>query len=267
METFDKGELEPVKDLIEHWLTELTLEAKREVVEDPRFTCVWAWAAHCHHVAVAFIRVVEGEHLWWETAGSLVRLCHELGVKALWMAQSPEAFSSTLWKHQEERRKMHTTYVETIDDLKMESMPPELPPQMVKPEALVVDFRRTCDQFEIGSYMYLIYQILCEYSHASAGLTNEYTDLLSESNKLESYRASPHETEASIKIMLTHVLGQSLVWAQASVLSMIDSPAEMARLRGVADQVKTEVLPALKQVSHAARSRPKRKTRRNRRRG
>lgn len=243
---------ETAKDLIEHWLTRVEVPVPVGL-DAAKFVTSYAWAQHCHHVALQFIQTTDRSE-WWHASGSLVRLCHELAVKAQWIARVDGAVESDIYNHEKQRHRLYKSYFSVLDKSNIDPHPEAARwrasiPSLERPELVVANFRRICQEFKDHDSIYLAYQVLCRYSHADLLVVNDYIDLQSD-NSPRSCNPTPRGTPDPLREFFMNSIAQSLVWSQSAVISQLGvEKDEVRRIADMAIRAGCYPLPPLKQSS------------------
>ena len=199
---------------------------------EPQFLTTYALAAHVYELARTVLPLLrEGKST---ASAPLVRSIYETALTAHWVAQAADGAEGFFLEEQRQRRALRGDLRKAVSERFRESAETIAHLDLNLPETPDQDSARSfaalCEDLEPGGTdAYIWYRLLCQFTHPSALVTDEYLD---EEDDQIWLCVEPKNDNTELWLYLTTV---SMVWAARAVTFMEEDPAARRNyLRAVA---------------------------------
>lgn len=220
-ELADGGFKVHVRDLLDDWFDRqqrpgtFRMGRLNHQTNEGQFALVYAYCAHVHGTARAYLAAVEAGPVL--VATPLARMCFETALTAQWIAQTPDGYRSV--SNEEIRQRIglvramrdsanevfqqgaeHVTHADVAQRLASDS------------DASARNFKQLCDDLTPGgAEAYAIYRAMSMESHPSVLIADQWIDGPSGDGRTPSLRTRPRESRTEDSWM--YLTAASLVWA------------------------------------------------------
>lgn len=172
------------EDLLRSWASELSdresieLGTKDQPVDPQRFSVVFAFVAHTHHITTTAADLMHADD--YASAVPLLRVGYESALTATWAAHSREAARALQNHYVEQAKKLldNATRTGWFDNLSIDPEAAETVDVAPSAKGEAASFVNLCLALEPhGEWLYTMYRLLSGYAHPSATVLAMYTPI------------------------------------------------------------------------------------------
>lgn len=180
-----------------------------------RMTAVAALARHVHDTAKAILLLIDADQA--NAATALVRQAFEDALTAAWLVQSRDQHGvlAFLHEHARSRSNLKTSAMKAINDTLRDNADTITGTDMAPYKGSLDNarqFAQICEDLTPGGYdAYVLYRILCSYSHATVQVVDLYFAPAQLGESVPQYREDPDSTLPTSTLLYLTVC--SMVWS------------------------------------------------------